>query len=383
MAVIPYRLSVAINKFPMNLEKIHHEAILIDMHADTILRVLDEGSDLAEGADGWHLDLNLMKEGGVDAQFFSIWPDPHEFWGVEAQKRAADLIGALDRQLEKHPESIERAFTTSDIYRIEQTGKISALMGIEGGHAINDDLGVLREFYDRGVRYMTLTHSRTTNWAGSSGDAIGRETGLSDFGREVVLEMNRLGMLVDISHVSDKTFWDVIETAEKPVIASHSGARTLSNHHRNLTDEMITAVAESGGVVCIVFYPIFLSEKYAKSAREIFSSLKPRYEEIDATLPGLEASYAKDRLSAQTLKEKIAPMPLAILADHIEHVVKIAGIDHVGLGSDFDGINCVPEGLETGAKLFALTAELASRGFGEQELKKILGGNILRIMEAQ
>ena len=366
-----------------HIEQLHHRAIVIDMHADTILRVLDEGADLAEGAPGWHLDLNLMRAGGVDAQFFSIWADPHEYWGAAARARALALIGALDAQLEKHPERMERALTAEDIRRISASGKVAALMGVEGGHAINDDLEVLREFHQRGVRYMTLTHSRTTNWAGSSGDEIGQTTGLSEFGGAVVREMNRLGMLVDISHVSDKTFWDVLRLAEKPVIASHSGARSLSPHPRNMTEGMIHAVAEVDGVVCVVFYPIFLDQDYATAARQVLYSLAPQCAEIEASLDQVAASYAKDRLQIAALQERVPPMSYTRLADHIEHIARLVGAKHVGLGSDYDGINCVPAGLETGAKLPRLTAELARRGFTDSELEMILGGNVLRVMEAQ
>jgi membrane dipeptidase len=366
-----------------HIEELHHRAIVIDMHADTILRVLDEGADLATGAPGWHLDLNLMRAGGVDAQFFSIWADPYEYWGTAARDRALALIGALDAQLEKHPERMERALTAADIRRISASGKLAALMGVEGGHAINDDLDVLREFYRRGVRYMTLTHSRTTNWAGSSGDEIGQVTGLSDFGVEVVREMNRLGMLVDISHVSDQTFWDVLRVADKPVIASHSGARALSNHRRNMTDAMIRAVAEVDGVICVVFYPIFLDQDYAVAARAVLSTLAPQFAEIEATMNPLAASYAKDRLQITALQQRVPPMSYTRLADHIEHIARLVGANHVGLGSDYDGINCVPEGLETGANLPLLTAELARRGFTKNELEMILGGNVLRVMEAQ
>lgn len=366
-----------------HIEQIHHQSIVIDMHADTILRVLDEGEDLAAGAPGWHLDLNLMKTGGVDAQFFSIWADPHEYWGEAARIRALSLIGALDAQLDKHPARMERALTAEDIRRISAQGKLAALMGVEGGHAINDDLDVLREFHQRGVRYMTLTHSRSTTWAGSSGDDEGQTKGLNEFGEEVVREMNRVGMLVDISHVSDKTFWDVLRQADKPVIASHSGARSLSNHRRNMTDAMIRAVAEVEGVVCVVFYPIFLDEDYAVAARQVLASLIPRYAEIDASMEPVSASYAKDRLQIEALQQRVSPLSYTRLADHIEHIARLVGAKHVGLGSDYDGINCVPEGLETGAKLPLLTAELARRGFTESELEQILGGNVLRVMEAQ
>ena len=363
--------------------QLHHQAIVIDMHADTILRVLDEGADLAAGAPGWHLDLNLMRAGGVDAQFFSIWADPFEYWGEAATHRALALIGALDQQLAKHPTQMERALTAADIRSISRAGKIAALMGVEGGHAINDDLDKLSEFHQRGVRYLTLTHSRTTNWAGSSGDEMGQKTGLSEFGQEVVREMNRLGMLVDISHVSDKTFWEVLEVARQPVIASHSGARALSNHRRNMTDEMIQAVAARGGVICVVFYPIFLDETYAVNAREVFHNLQPQFAALEESLDHVAAGYAKDRLSIEALQQHVAPMSYTCLADHIEYIARLVGAEHVGLGSDYDGINCVPTGLETGALLPNLTAELARRGFTDQQLLQILGENILRVMDAQ
>ncbi len=366
-----------------HIEQLHHRAIVIDMHADTILRVLDEGADLAAGAPGWHLDLNLMRAGGVDAQFFSIWADPHEYWGAAARERALALIGALDKQLAKYPDRMERALTAADIRRVAAAGKVAALMGVEGGHTINDDLEVLREFHQRGVRYMTLTHSRTTKWAGSSGDEVGQTTGLSEFGSEVVREMNRLGMLVDISHVSDQTFWEVLRVADKPLIASHSGARSLANHRRNMTDPMIRAVAEMDGVVCVVFYPIFLDQDYAVAARAVLATLAPECAEIEAAMNPIAASYAKDRLQITALQQRVRPMSYQRLADHIEHIARLVGARHVGLGSDYDGINCVPEGLETGANLPLLTAELARRGFADHELEQILGGNVLRVMEAQ
>ena len=212
---------------------------------------------------------------------------------------------------------MERALTAQDIRRISASGKVAALMGVEGGHAINDDLEALREFHQRGVRYMTLTHSRTTNWAGSSGDEEGQITGLSEFGSAVVREMNRLGMLVDISHVSDKTFWEVLRLADKPVIASHSGARSLSNHRRNLTDAMMRAVAEVDGVVCVVFYPIFLDQDYAIAARAVLATIAPQCAEIEALMDQIAASYAKDRLQIAALQQRVPPISYTRLADHI------------------------------------------------------------------
>ena len=366
----------------MNTSQIHQEAIVIDLHADTIQRVLDEGCDLLEGAPGWHLDLNLMREGGIDGQYFSIWPDPHEYWGEAATRRAEDLIGAVKSQASKHSKVMALAGSAEEVRRISSEGKLAALMGIEGGHALNDSPELVEHFHREGVKYITLTHSKSTSWAGSSGDPEGADRGLNLLGKEIVERMNQVGMMVDVSHVSDKTFWDVTRTSRRPLIASHSGARALAPHHRNMTDEMIKAVGESGGVVCVVFYPIFLSEGYARDARVVIETLRPEMKKFDEEMDSISAGYAKDRLMAKELRKRMNPMPLSVLADHIEHVARVAGIDHVGIGSDFDGINCVPEGLETGAQLPSLTEELARRGFDEEALMKILGGNVLRVMEA-
>jgi membrane dipeptidase len=363
--------------------ELHRRAIVIDMHADTVQRVLDQGIDLQAGASGLHLDLPKMCAGGLDAQFFSIWPDPRKYWGCEAQARALALIAALDAQVERHPCELEQATTASDIRRLASQGKIAALMGIEGGHAINDDLDVLRDFFARGACYLTLTHSRSTAWAGSSGDTAGAGRGLSAFGREVVREMNRLGMLVDVSHVSDRTFWDVLAVASKPVIASHSAARSLAAHPRNLSDEMIRAVAAGGGVVCVVFYPVFLDDEFASAARAVTEALAPQLSHLDLSPDPVAAGYEKDRLLGEALQTHVTPLPLARLVDHIDHLTQLVGADHVGLGSDFDGIAATPAGLETVAQLPALTVELARRGYHEREIEKMLGLNILRVMEAQ
>jgi len=368
---------------PDQLLQLHCQAIVIDMHADTVQRVLDQDVDLKAGAPGLHLDITGMRAGGLDAQFFSIWPDPHQYWGASACDRALALISALTTQLERHTDVLERALTAGEIRRIAGAGKIAALMGVEGGHAINDDLDVLREFYSRGVRYLTLTHSRSTAWAGSSGDAEGAERGLSGFGREVVREMNRLGMMVDVSHVSDRTFWEILAVATKPVIASHSAARALAHHPRNLSDEMIRAMAAKGGVVCIVFYPVFLDEDFARAAKSVWADLAPKLAELNESMESVAAGYEKDRLSAEALRARIMPIPLARLVDHIDHIARLVGVEHVGIGSDFDGITAVPQGLETVAELPALTAELARHGYRTAEIEKILGGNVLRVMEAQ
>ncbi|MBI4469298.1 MAG: membrane dipeptidase, partial [Acidobacteria bacterium] len=252
------------------------------------------------------------------------------------------------------------------------------LMGIEGGHAIEDSLHALRMFYRLGVRYMTLTHSNTNNWADSSGDEP-RHGGLTDFGREVVREMNRLGMLVDISHVSDETFFDVMKISQAPVIASHSSVRTLANHPRNLTDEMLRAMAANGGVVMVNFYSGFIDQAVINAQKARESALKPQLDE-------LSARYRDDASKLREARERLLesrPLPRATLprlVDHIEHVVKVAGVDHVGLGSDFDGVPTTPDGLEDVSKLPDLTYELVRRGYSDADIRKILGENFLRVL---
>jgi membrane dipeptidase len=316
----------------------------------------DEGFDLgARDTSGkTQTDIPRMKEGGLDAEFFAIYVAAKYAKEGGAARRALDMIDGVYEQARRHPESLEMAFSSDDIRRIHKSGKIAALMGIEGGHAIEDSLSALREFYRLGVRYMTLTHTNTNNWADSAGGidspAEKRHGGLSDFGREVVREMNRLGMMVDISHVSDDTFRDAIETSQAPVIASHSSCRALTNVPRNPTDDMLKALAKNRGVVMINFYNGFINTEYAKPGMPA---------------PGKPASAAT----------------LDMLMRHFEHAIKVAGIDHVGIGSDFDGVDgLVPTGMEDVSKLPAITYELLKRGYSEADVKKVLGENLLRVM---
>jgi len=332
-------------------ERLHREAIVVDGHNDVTTWMLDYGFDLGmDGADpakrsaklywvlAWLLptprgdslrtdtDLRRLRAGGVDAQFFSIFPDPK--YMPHSKQRALDMITVLEEQVRRHPADLELARSADDVRRIAAAGRIAALMGLEGGHAIEDDLGNLHEFYDRGIRYMTLTWNNTNDWADSSRD-VARHNGLSDFGRQVVAEMNRIGMIVDISHVSDKTFWDVIETSTAPVMASHSAARALANHPRNMTDEMLRADKD------LVYLVRHLGWRLT---------------------------------------------PLSVLIDHIEHVARVAGIDHVGLGSDFDGMPFFPAGIEDVSGYPNITVELLRRGYSDDDVRKILGENALRVL---
>jgi membrane dipeptidase len=360
--------------------KLHREAIVIDTHNDITSPIADRGYDLgARDTSGrTQTDIPRMKEGGLDAEFFAIYVAGKYAREGGAARRAFQMIDGVYEQVRRHPDALEMAFTSDDIRRISKTGKTAALMGIEGGHAIEDSLSALRMFYKLGVRYMTLTHSNTNNWADSSGDINNKEIkhhdGLTDFGREVVKEMNRLGMMVDISHVSDKTFWDVMAVSQAPVIASHSSARALTDIPRNMTDDMLAAVGKKGGVVMINFGSSFVNTKYVKPSPE-----------LQAKIDEARRIYANDldRMRAE-IARLAGPRPrvtLDMLVDHIAHVAKIAGIDHVGLGSDFDGVGGqLPEGMEDISKLPAITYELLKRGFSETDVKKILGENFLRTM---
>lgn len=354
--------------------KVMAETAGIDSHIDTIQRVLVMGEDLGEWHDAGHVDFPRLREGGMHAPFFAFWV-PVFFRGAEAVRRTLDLRDAMQSVLDTHKDEIELATTAADIQRVVKAGKISAFLTIEGGHAIADDLHVLRMYYRLGMRSMTLTHARNTNWADSSSDTPAHD-GLTDFGKEVVREMNRLGMIVDLSHVSDKTFYDALAVTTKPVIVSHSSMRAISNVPRNVTDDMLRALAKNGGVIGINFGMGFINPNDAQALR---SATQTEAEAPPLTGKALD-EYAAE--NAQTLfgKPKKVAATLDDLADHFDHAVKIAGIDHVGIGTDFDGIAGTVNGLEDVSKMPALVAVLLKRGYAESDLKKILGENILRVV---
>lgn len=367
---------------------IHRRAVVVDMHADTVQFMLDEGVDINERAPGLHLDAGRMKEGGLDAQFFAIWVEPQYFGtgGHRAVKRADEQIARVRALAEKHPETWTLATGAADIRRAAEEGRLAALMGLEGGYAIDEKLENVERYYQMGVRYMSPAWTVSTSWAGSSGDTEGRTRGLNDFGRAVVREMNRLGMMIDVSHVSDKTFWDIIETSTKPVIATHSNARAITNVPRNLADEQIRALAGTGGVVCVVFYPAFVEPGWDEQKRRVDAEIAPLVEAASRGVasmgsPGSLKRIARDRVREREYRRRMPPVSVARVVDHIDHIVRLVGVDHVGLGSDFDGIQAVPRDLASVADLPNLTAELLKRGYTESDVEKILGGNILRVME--
>lgn len=365
---------------------IHQRAIAVDMHADTAQRLLDEHVDLQRELSDGHFDAVRAKTGGLDAQFFSIWVEPQLFGatGARAIQRADDQIAAVRALAEKHPETWTLATSGDDIRAAVRAGKIAALMGLEGGYAIDERLENVQRYFDLGVRYMSPAWSVSTSWAGSSGDDVGRTRGLNEFGKNVVREMNRLGMIVDVSHVSDPTFWDIVNTSTAPVVATHSACRAIADVPRNLTDEMIRALANTGGVVNVIFYPEHLEPGWSQKKKQVDAEIASMVQEASAAEPGdaVHKKIARDRVRSREYARRLPPVNVARIVDHIDHIVKLVGVDHVGIGSDFDGVQITTTGLATVAELPNLTKELLNRGYSEIEITKILGGNMLRVLDA-
>jgi len=366
---------------------IQESAIVVDTHADTPQRFLDEGFDIGstDPNDVGHISLDKVRRGNLGAEFFSIWVDPETNQGHFAQ-HTFDLIDSVYEQAAHHPDRMMMAFSVADIERAHHEHKLAALMGIEGGHSIENDMHLLRDYYRLGVSYMTLSWSNTNEWADSSGDIndpkIQHHNGLTDFGKQVVLEMNRLGMIVDISHVADKTFWDTIANTKAPVIASHSSARALVDAPRNMTDDMLHAIAKNGGVVQVNFFSGFVDQDYRKAMlaqeKEQAAAIQKYVDSLKAQ--GKPVSYIEIDRMEREWTAKIPRPPFNSLIDHIDHIAKVAGVDHVGLGSDFDGVSgATPQGMDSAADLPKITQALLDRGYSADDIKKILGGNLLRV----
>ena len=362
--------------------QLHDRAIVVDTHDDTTQRLVFEKTfDLAARNKNGNIDIPRMKEGGLDALFFSIWV-PSDVTGPPAVKRALDQIDAVREAARRHPGELVLATTAADVRRAAAAHKIAALMGMEGGHMIDDDLRLLRDYAALGVRYMTLTHFKNNNWADSSTDKPAHN-GLTDFGKDVVREMNRLGMMVDISHVADKTFYDALAITTAPVIASHSSCRAIANHPRNMTDDMLRAVAKNGGVVMINYHAGFLSEEFRVASEKRSGTIVASMDAMSKKCGGNEActTLESDRIDHEAmLKGELPRVTWDKIVEHIDHAVKIAGADHVGLGSDFDGAT-MPLGMEDATKLPKITEALLRKGYSEQDVEQILGGNILRVMD--
>jgi membrane dipeptidase len=358
--------------------QIHRRAIVIDTHNDVTSAMTNDDFDLSGTPPApYRTNIARMKQGGLTAEFFSLYIKPVYVQNGGSARRTLDMIDSVYRAVERHPRDLMFATSVADIRRAKRLGKVAALMGIEGGHAIEDSLATLREFHRLGVRYMTLTWNNTNNWA-DAGRGEKKHNGLSEFGTEVVREMNRLGMLVDVSHVSDETMSDALDVSKAPVIASHSSARALSDVPRNIPDELLKRIAKNGGVVHVNFYSMFVDVK----------TVKPQSDARDAQLKAQEDAITEkykndpERRSDESFKLEAAhplpPLPISKLIDHIDHIVKVAGIDHVGLGADFDGASDMPQGAEDVSMLPNITYELLKRGYSERDIRKILGENFLR-----
>jgi membrane dipeptidase len=354
-------------------------SITVDTHADTPSEYRTHPFDLGVRNATGMFDYVRMKEGGLDAEFFAAYV-PAKYANNGAAVYCMKIMETIHEMAGRHPQQVRFAESSSDVDKAVRNGRGAILIGIEGGHAIEDSLELLRAFYRFGARYMTLTHNNTNHWADAAMDTA-KNNGLTPFGKQVVLEMNRLGMLVDVSHVSDKTFYDAIETSKAPIIASHSSARALADHPRNLSDDMLRVLSKNGGVAMVNFYPVFLSNEVRLASQERDKKLKP---ELDA----LKKQYGEETPEYEKAEKALfdanplPKVPWTVIVDHIDHMVQIAGADHVGIGSDFDGIGIAPEGMEDVSDLAKIPAELKRRGYSDSDVRKIMGENFMRVFGA-
>jgi len=380
IGVVALLVSASADSISEKARKLHFSSIVVDTHDDTTQRLLDPKFDFAERHSNGNIDIPRMRDGGLSAIFFSIWI-PGKILGPEAAKKALDQIDAVHETVRRHPNDLVLATTADDVREAKKQNKIAALMGVEGGHMMGNNLAVLRTFASLGVRYMTLTHMENNEWADSS-TAKPEHNGLTDFGQDVVREMNRLGIIVDISHVSDKTFYDVLATSKAPVFASHSSCRALCNAPRNMTDDMIRDLAKNGGVIQINYHVGFLSQQFRdyenahpETEKEINEEVKKRCAENQACREVAGDQVVRDFMNAG----KLPKVDWTLIVDHIDHAVKIAGVDHVGLGSDFDGA-VMPLGMEDVTRIPQITDALLKKGYSDSDIRKILGQNTLRVL---
>jgi membrane dipeptidase len=361
--------------------KLHFSSIVLDTHDDTTQRFFSKNFDLGKRNPDGHVDIPRMREGGMNAIFFSIWIDGR-IMGPPAVQKALDQIDAVHENVKKYSMDMVFCRTAEEVRRAHEQGKIAALMGVEGGHMIGNDIRVLRMFGDLGVRYITLSHFYNDEWADSSTDKA-VHNGLTDFGKDIVREMNRQGIMVDISHVSDKTFYDALEVSKAPLMASHSSCRALCNHVRDMSDEMIKALAAKGGVIQINYERSFIDQAYKDAYDKISGGVVANFDAIAKSCGDDQECATRKITDAQkqlTEEGKLPHVSWERIIEHIDHVAKLVGADHVGLGSDFDGAT-MPEGMEDCSKLPRITEALVRKGYSDDDIRKILGGNLLRVME--
>lgn len=368
-------------------EQIHRDAILVDTHNDILTQTMDKGLVFDTDLNGkTHSDLKRMKEGGLDVQFFSVWSDGNQLNPFDFANRQID---SLDAVISRNPEKIAKVTNSEQLNNVVSENKIAAMVGIEGGHQIENSLENLEELYNRGTRYMTLTWNNSTDWATSASDETAEngtknsdgKNGLTDFGRQVVRKMNDLGMMIDVSHVGEQTFKDVIATTNKPIIASHSSVYAIAPHSRNLKDYQIKAIAQNGGVIQINFYSGFIDSTFTSKRKAIYDRNKVAVDSMQKLgIPEYlidEALYTKSPEDAENLRA-----PFELLMSHFEYIIDLVGIDYVGIGSDFDGIELTPKNMDDVTKYPEITKYLVDKGYTEADIDKILGGNLLRVLKA-
>ncbi len=358
------------------VEKLHRDALVWDCHNDLAFRVLYEGLDIGNRLPAGQVDIPRLREGGVDVQVVALYV-PNYLYPDKSARQAFQLLEAMTANIEKNAAAVELARTGADIERIVAAGKIAMPLAIEGGHAIEDRLDLLRTFHDRGVSSMTLTHNVSHGWADAAAGAT-RWNGLNDLGRKVIAGMNSMGMVIDVSHVSDETFFDVIETSKDPIIFSHSGCRAINPHRRNVSDDMLRALAKNGGVIGIVFELNFLSQEYAKAAQELRAIGRPILQKVPV-IEDLDLRIAVEHLNQGRDWPLEGKPTIEDLLNHIDHAVKIAGVDHVGLGADMYPRTPSPEGIRGAQDYGNITRGLKRRGYSDEDVKKIMGGNFLRV----
>jgi membrane dipeptidase len=362
-------------------KKLHFSSIVLDTHDDTTQRFFSKDYDLGKRNPDGHIDIPRMREGGMNAIFFSIWIDGR-IMGPPAVQKALDQIDAVHENVRKYSKDLVICRTAAEVRDAHKQGKIAALIGVEGGHMIGNDIRVLRMFGDLGVRYMTLSHFYNDEWADSSTDKP-VHNGLTDFGKDIVREMNRQGIMVDISHVSDKTFYDALEVSKAPLIASHSSCRALCNHVRDMSDDMIKALAAKGGVIQINYEKSFIDQAYKDASDRLSGGVVANFDQLKKACGDDQECFGRKMAEQEkqaTAEGKLPHVSWERIVDHIDHVVKLAGPDHVGLGSDFDGAS-MPDGMEDCSKLPEITEALMRKGYSDDDIRKILGGNTLRVME--
>ena len=360
---------------------LHFSSIVLDTHDDTTQRFFTKDFDIGKRNPGGHIDIPRMREGGMNAIFFSIWIDGR-IMGPPAVQKALDQIDAVHENVRKYSKDLVVCRTAAEVRAARKQGKIAALMGVEGGHMIGNDIRVLRMFGDLGVRYMTLSHFYNDEWADSSTDKPAHN-GLTDFGKDIVREMNRQGIMVDISHVSDKTFYDALEVSKAPLIASHSSCRALCNHPRDMSDDMIKALAAKGGVIQINYEKSFIDQAYKDASEKLSGGVVAMFDQLKKECADDQECFGRKMAEQEklaTAEGKLPHVSWERIVDHIDHVVKLVGPEHVGLGSDFDGAS-MPDGMEDCSRLPKITEALLRKGYKEDDIRKILGGNTLRVME--